>query len=57
MADNSPEAIAVMMFNSHLLSHQAASQQQDCLEKQKLPLITPSVKQDIDGEDWVIFTE
>ena len=41
VADNASEAIAIVMFNSHLISHQAStSQQQDGQVKQKLPLIT-----------------
>ena len=58
VADNASEAIAIVMFNSHLLSHQVTSQQQDCPVKQKLPPITrPTVKQDIDEEEWVTFVE
>lgn len=58
VADNASEAIAIVMFNSHLLSHQVKSQQQDCPVKQKLSSITrPTVKQDIDEEEWVIFVE
>ena len=53
-ADNGSEAIAIVMNNSHLISHQAStSQQQDGQVKQKLPPITrPTVKQDIDEEEW-----
>ena len=58
VADNASEAIAIVMLNSHLLSHQVTSQQQECPVKQKLPPITrPTVKQDIDEEEWVTFVE
>ena len=58
VANNASEAIAIVMFNSHLLSHQNASQQQNGQVKQKLPPITrPTVKQDIDEEEWATFIE
>ena len=53
VANNASEAIAIVMFNSHHLSHQTGSHQQDSQVKQKLPPITrPTVKQDIDEEEW-----
>ena len=58
VANTASEAIAIVMFNSHLLSHQNASQQQDGQVKQKLPPIArPTVKQDIDEEEWATFIE
>ena len=50
VADNALEAIAIAMFNSHLISHQASTsqQQQDVQVKQKMPPITShTVMQDI----------
>ena len=60
VAKNDSEAIAIVMFNSHLISHQAQSpaSHHDISAKQKLPpIVRPVVKQDIDDEEWVTFVE
>ena len=60
VAANDSEAIAIVMFNSHLLSHQGgtATLRNDSQMKQKLPPVPrPIVKQDIDDEEWVTFLE
>ena len=60
VARNDSEAIAIVMFNSHLISHQAPSSasHNDISAKQKLPpIVRPVVKQDIDDEEWATFVE
>ena len=60
VAKNDSEAIAIVMFNSHLISHQAQSpaSHHDISAKQKLPpIVRPVVKQDIDDEEWATFVE
>ena len=57
VGDDASEAITIVMFNSHLLSHQVTSQQQDCPVRQKPPITRLTVKQDIDEEERVTFVE
>ena len=53
-ANNASEAIAIAMFNSHLLSHQGRQANEP--PAQKLPPIQrPEIRQDINDEDWVTF--
>ena len=60
MATNDSEAIAIVMFNNYLISHQGptATLCDEPQMEQKLPPIPrPIVKQDIDDEEWATFLE
>ena len=59
VANNDSKAVAIVMFNSHLLSHQSPSgMTHESSQKQKLtPISRPMVKQDIDDEEWATFLE
>ena len=60
VATNDSEAIAIVMFNSHLISHQGATTtlRNEHQMKQKLPPNARTiVKQDIDDEEWTTFLE
>ncbi len=53
-AENASEAIALAMFQSHLMSHSQAATAP--AHSQRLPAIPrPEVKQDISEEDWTSF--
>ena len=53
MADNASEAIAIVMFNSHIISHQQPVRADNGPAKQKTaPIQRPEIKQDISDEDW-----
>ena len=53
-AENASEAIALAMFQSHLMSHSQAAAAP--AHSQRLPPIPrPEVKQDISEEDWTSF--
>lgn len=53
-AENPSEAIALAMFNSHLLSHSQPARPP--AHTQRLPPIPrPEIKQDISEEDWDSF--
>ena len=52
--ENASEAIALVMFNSHLMSHSQAAAAP--IQSQKLPPIPrPDIKQDVSEEDWNSF--
>ena len=53
-AENASEAIALAMFNSHLISHSKPTEAP--IQSQKLPPIPrPEVGQDLSEEDWTSF--
>ena len=52
--ENASEAIALVMFNSHLMSHSQAAAA--AIQSQKLlPIPRPEIKQDVSEEDWNSF--
>ena len=56
VAENDSEAVAVAMFNSHLLSHSRPTT--NTTPKQKPPPIQrPEIKQDVTEEDWATFLQ
>ena len=56
VAENASEAIAIVMFNSHLISHQQPPRTDHGPAKQKIPPIKrPEIKQDVSDEDWATF--
>jgi len=56
VAENASEAVAIVMLNSHLLSHQQPSHSGPGSAKQKIPpIIRPEIKQDVSDEDWSTF--
>ena len=53
-ATNDSEAVAIVMFNSHVMSHQRAAP--NASSSQKLPPIQrPEIRQDVSDEDWASF--
>jgi hypothetical protein len=53
-AINDSEAVAIVMFNSHVMSHQRAAPNSS--SSQKLPPIPrPEIRQDVSDEDWASF--
>ena len=56
VAESASEAVAIVMFNSHLISHQQPAQSGPGPAKQKIPPIKrPEIKQDVSDEDWSTF--
>ena len=55
--EHASEAVALVMFQSHMLTHQAkATAEAPTAFSQKLPpIMRPEVKQDISEEDWDAF--
>jgi hypothetical protein len=54
--EHDSEAVALAMFQSHMMSHQAPTVPTNTTASQKLPPIQrPEVKQDITEEDWDSF--
>ena len=55
-ANDASEEIAVLMFKSHLYSHQQPVRADRAPTKQKIPPISrPVIKQDVTDEDWATF--
>ena len=55
-AKDASEEIAVLMFKSHLYSHQQPVRADRAPTKQKIPPISrPEIKQDVTDEDWATF--
>ena len=54
-ATHASEAVAIVMLNSHLLSHQQPSGSHETTSQKLPPIQRPEIKQDITEEDWATF--
>ena len=54
-AENNSEAIALAMFNSHLLTHSQPASRAPTHSQRLPPIPRPEMKQDVDEEDWDSF--
>ena len=55
IAENTSEAIALVMFKSHLMSHSQAAATSTANSQKLPPIPRPEIKQDVSEEDWISF--